>query len=224
MPAERHESGSVPEYSSGKQAGRAVHETKPQARSLPDKAARFEGKAGEGLHYVPSKAHTRNSLSKDSSGKHAGRAVNMASPHPGSIPEQAPKSEGKAEETCKYVPAYKHSSDKQAGRAVQKATPQPRSEAKATGCELAREARSEGKAELACEATSDSAEAAQWQMLGAQLAPATYSFYSTEAPAGVEDSLLYVIWGWCEGPGGGGGGRGGGGDQGLLSVWGGMYL
>ena len=201
MPAERHESVSVPEYSSGKQAGRAEHDTKPQARLVPDKATRHEGRAGEGCHYVPSKAHTQNFLSKDSSGKHAGKAINMANPHPGSIPEQATKSEGEAEETCKYVPASKNKSGKQEGRAVQKATHQPRSEAKATGCESDRAARSEAKAELAREATSDSAEAAQWQMLGAQLAPATYSFYSTEAPAAVEDSIMYAISGWCKGGG-----------------------
>ena len=194
MPAEGHEPGSVPKYSSGKQAGRPIHETKSQARSVPHKATILEGTAGEACHYVPSKACTQDQWLKGSPSKQAARAVNMAKPQPGSIPEQqATRSEGKAEVTRKYVPGFKSSSGNQAGRAEQKAALQPRSEFKATRCEPDRVARFEGKAELACEATSDLAEAAHWQMLGAQLAPGTYSFYNTEASAVVEDSSLCVI-------------------------------
>ena len=185
MPAEGHAPGSVPVYSSGKQAGRVMHETKPLARSVPDKASRLEGKAGEACHYVPSKAHTQGKMLKESSGKQAGRAVNTAKPQPGSIPEQATRPDSKADVTCNYVSASKSSSGKQAGRALQQATPQLKYAAKATRCEPERVA----EAELACETGSDLAEAAHWEML----APATYSFYSSEATAVAEDASLYDI-------------------------------
>ena len=142
VPVRAHARGSVSEYSSAKQAGKALDTAQCLSRSAPDKATRFEGKAEKACRYVPSKAHTQDSASDHSSGKQAVRAVNMS----------------KA---------------------------QPRSNGKAT--------RSEGKAELACESVPEPEEAAQWEMLGAQLAPATYSFYSTEASAIAEDVSLCVI-------------------------------
>lgn len=192
-PTEGHAPGSLPEYGSGKQASRAMHETKPQAGSVPDKARRLEGKAGETCHYVPSKAHTQGQLSKNSSGKQAGRAMNMASAQPNTISEHATRSEGKADVTCNCVPPSKNSSGQQAGRAVQVTTPQPRSQAKAARCEPDRMGSYEGRAELAGEVASDLADVAHWQMLGARLAPATYSFYSTQASAAAEDSSLCVV-------------------------------
>ena len=182
VPSNAHTQHAALAYSSGKQAS-TVHMAQP--RSIPEPANTCRGRAEQECSYAP--------MSDCTSGKQAGRAMHLATPQSRSVPDRATRMGGSPPEVCYHVPTKTHnqgsesgySSGKQASRAVNMATSHSTSEGKATRCE--------GKAELMCDAMSDVAEAADWQMLGAQLAPATYSFYSTDVTAVVEDASLYVI-------------------------------
>lgn len=191
VPSKAHTQHSASEESSGKQASRAVHTTQP--RSIPEPATKLKGSAAQACTHAPT--------SDCSTGKQAGRAMHLATPQSRSVPDKATRMGGNSTEVCHHVltkahtqgPDSGYSSGKHASRAVNMVTPHSTSEGKSTKCEPDRVTRSEGKAELVCDTMSDVAEVADWEMLGAQLAPATYSFYSTDVTAVVEDASLYVI-------------------------------
>lgn len=190
VPFEAHMQHPSSEESSGKYASRAIHMAQP--RSIPEPATKSRGKAEAECSYAP--------MSDCSSGKQAGKAMHLAMPQSKSVPDKATRMGGSPTQVCYYVPTKAHTQDSECGhssgkqasnmRAVNMATPSSTFEGKATKCEPNRAGRCEGKAELVCDAMSDAAEAADWQMLGAQLAPATYSFYSTDVTAVVEDASL----------------------------------
>ncbi|KAL3161891.1 hypothetical protein ABBQ38_008978 [Trebouxia sp. C0009 RCD-2024] len=211
MPAKAQ--GSESEYSSGKQAGRASHMGNAQYQSKactsePDTPTRSEGNAircaGRATSFK-AKAGRSEGKAKSFEGTATSYEGKLARPEgkaksfegtatsfegkPARPEGNATRCEGRATRPEGKATCFEGKATGFEGKATRSDSKATRPEGKASRCE--------GTAEEACAAEPNSAVSAEWEKLGAQLAPGTYGFYSTEASAIVEDGSLgwaNILW------------------------------
>lgn len=139
-------------------------------------------------------------MSGYSAGKQADRASHMAklqyNPEGKPSTSERDKAAGCESKASKSEPNTPTRSEGKAARFESKAArcdgKASRPDSKATRPD-SKATRSEDTADVAREPEPSHSQAAQWEMLGAQLAPGTYGFYSTEASAIAEDASMYAV-------------------------------